>query len=96
MIPEIQHRSIANPRRQIFGVSKTGEIAIELEKDFTNVSIRKAVSDLAKDGWLNKTADGYSANLAMYAKAALDDEPEPDEAETMPPPVKNFYEKDDD
>jgi len=62
----------------------TGEIILEFEDRFSEIAIKKAVGELYKDGFLDRPKHGAYCN-----------KPNSNPAQPAAPPVKNFYEKDD-
>jgi hypothetical protein len=70
----------------VFPDTKTmGELILHFEDQFSEIAIKKAVSELYKDGFLDRPGHG------VYCS-----KPNPKNKATDAPPVKNFYEKDDD
>jgi hypothetical protein len=62
-----------------------GELILEFEDQFSEIAIKKAVSELYKDGFLDKPKHGAYCN-----------KPGTNPTTTTPPAAKSFYEKDDD
>jgi hypothetical protein len=70
----------------VYPETKTmGELILQFEETFSEIAIKKAVSELFKDGFLDKPKHG-----AYCIK------PDTKTAAQAKPKVKNFYEKDDD